>query len=153
MDIIVTTPKSRMREAAEEAEDCKRAGGGEYFRRFSRRPPVEPGDRVYYVEDGYVRGFAVVARLEAHEGLRCQTTSREWPPGWYVFMDATTWRWIRPIPMKGFQGYRRAEGYLTRFPNNPLASVSFVMVIGGWLDPKPSTGGFHVLRLEFLLER
>ena len=52
-DIIVTTPKSEIANAAREAEDVKRAGGGMYFRRFppSMSPDVRPGDRVYYVDD------------------------------------------------------------------------------------------------------
>ncbi|HUX17545.1 MAG TPA: hypothetical protein VMW52_13800 [Phycisphaerae bacterium] len=126
MDIIVTTPKGEMANAAREAEDCKRDGGGEYFRRFpvDRAPEVLPGERVYYVEDGHVRGFAVVTRIHATaSGQCCDTTGRRWPPGFYVFMDATTWRWIKPVLMNGFRGFRYAR--LTP------------AVIGGWLDPKP----------------
>jgi hypothetical protein len=110
MDIIVTTPKSQMANAAQEAADVIADGGGEYFRRFphSQAPKVKPGDRVYYVENGWITGYAVVTRTDdpRHTGVTCDTTMRTWPPGFYVFMDATTWRWIRPIPMKGFQGFR-----------------------------------------------
>jgi len=135
MDIIITTPKGEMANAAQEAEDCKRDGGGEYFRRFpvDRAPEVLPGDRVYYVEDGFVRGFAVVARIHATaSGQCCDTTGRRWPPGFYVFMDATTWKWIRPIPMKGFRGFRYA-GRKWR--------ALCVVEVGGWLDPKPEVEG------------
>jgi len=38
MDIIVTTPKSQMANAAQEAADCIENGGGEYFRRADRPP-------------------------------------------------------------------------------------------------------------------
>jgi hypothetical protein len=135
MDIIVTTPKGEMKNAAREAEDCKRAGGGEYFRRFpvERAPEILPGDRVYYVEDGYIRGFAPIKRILATAaGVRCDTTGRHWPPGYYVFMDATTWKWIRPIPMKGFQGFR----YKT-FASFPQLQDHNLEIVGGWLDPKP----------------
>jgi len=138
MDIIVTTPKGRMAEATKEAEDVKRAGGGEYFRRFSMKPPVEPGDRVFYVEDGYIRGFAVAARVEKKPFVFCGTTFQTWPAGWFIYMDATTWKWIRPIPMKGFQGYRLAHKYLvtleTQWIPGPFRDVK---IIGDWLDPKP----------------
>jgi len=137
MDIIVTTPKREMENAAREAEDCKRAGGGEYFRQVpvTLAPEVLPGDRVYYVEDGYIRGFAVVKRIYATaSGEACDTTGRRWPPGVYVFMDAKTWKWIRPIPMKGFQGFRYARLSLFRLP-------APVEIVGGWLDPKPKAGG------------
>ena len=135
MDIIVTTPKAEMANAAREAEACKRDGGGEYFRRFpvDRAPQVLPGDRVYYVEDGAIRGFAVVKRIHATaRGMPCATTGRRWPPGVYVFMDATTWKWIRPVPMKGFQGFR----YKT-FARFPGLQDHHTEIVGGWLDPKP----------------
>jgi len=143
VDIIVTTPKSRMKEAAQEAEDCKRAGGGHYFRRFSRNRAVDVSDRIYYVEDGYVRGFGLVDKVREHEALTCDTTGREWPAGWYAFMDAMSWKWIAPIRMKGFQGYRLAGGYprsgqgvTHRGDERPV-----VKIVGGWLDPKPGLNG------------
>ena len=130
MDINVTTPKTEIANAAREAEDVKRAGGGgRYFRRFpwSQRPDVRCGDRVYYVEDGYVRGFAVADEVVSEHGVQtCDTTGRTWPEGLYVFMRASTWQWIEPIPMRGFQGFRYAH-----------ASSAPTKIIGGWLDPRP----------------
>ena len=131
-DIIVTTPKNQMANAAREAADCIAAGGGEYFRRFpwSYYPRIRPGERVYYVEDGYVRGYAVVSRvLHSPTGQTCDTTGRRWPAGFYVFMDAATWRWIRPIPMHGFQGFRYAA--------HTLMACEQVVDVGGWLDRRP----------------
>lgn len=146
MDIIVTTPKSQMQNAAREAEDVKRAGGGMYFRRFGTRPNVERGDRLFYVEDGYVRGFAVVEEVRRDDEMICETTGAVWPAGWYVFMPAESWKWIRPIPMKGFQNYRfaRAEGHN---PNviEEAGLVAWIEVVGGWLDPKPEPGELSAL--------
>ena len=133
MDIIVTTPKREMANAAREAEACKRDGGGEYFRRFpvDRAPQVLVGDRIYYVEDGAIRGFAPIKKIHATaSGMCCDTTGRRWPPGVYLFMDATTWKWIRAIPMRGFQGFRYAAS--RRFVPDGI-----VYEVGGWLDPKP----------------
>ncbi len=83
MDIIVTTPKSEMAHAAQEAADVLAAGGGLYFRRFLRsyRPrDVRPGSWVYYVEDGYLRGRCqVVSAFDSRTGLACGTTGRQWP--------------------------------------------------------------------------
>ena len=141
MDIIVTTPKSQMKASAQEAADCIAAGGGEYFRRFGNRPTVLPGNRIYYVEDGYVRGFCRIGSIVHRSSCEvCQTTGRRWPPGTYLYMQATTWQWITPIPMNGFQGFRYAKGgrradgryYLT------LSECSYpIEIVGGWLDPKP----------------
>lgn len=139
MDIIVTTPKSQMANAAREAADVLAAGGGEYFRRFSgghRGPRIAAGERVWYVEDGYIRGFCVVSRvLRRGTDEVCGTTGRVWPHGVYVYMDATTWQWIRPIPMRGFQGYRYVH---PRSVGDLLATqIHQAEIVGGWRDPRP----------------
>lgn len=132
MDIIVTTPKSQMANARKEAEACRKDGGGFYFRHLGAGRPVnvEAGDRIFYVEDGAVRGYATIAGLRDATRLRCTVSDRVWPLGWYAFMDAKTWKWIRPIPMVGFRGFRYlAPGSITALE---------VKVVGGWLDPKPN---------------
>lgn len=147
MDIIVTTPKSQMAAAAQEAADCIRNGGGEYFRRFhSTAYPrdLHVGDRVYYVEDGYIRGFAVVNRmLHSPQGRTCDTTGRVWAQGYFVFMDAASWQWITPIPMLGFQGFRYANydpderQVIEIYPIGGWRRFAPVKVVGGWKDPRP----------------
>lgn len=125
-DIIVTTPKNQIAAAAEEAKFVIKSGGGYYFRRLSSRPKnIRRKSRVFYVEDGYIRGFCIVRELEdLPEGSTCKVTWKKWAPGFYVYMDADSWEWIDPIPMKGFQGFRYAGG------------IKFE-VVGNWLDPKP----------------
>jgi len=140
MDIIVTTPKSEMANAAREAADCIRNGGGWYFRRFnpSMSPKVNRGDRVYYVQDGYVRGFAIVHNIKVVVGRpqRCDTTGTSWPPGFFVFMDSTTWQWITPIPMKGFQGFRYVHP--RSLGERLAAQIQIAKLAGGWKDPRPA---------------
>jgi hypothetical protein len=41
-------------------------------------------------------------------------------------MDATTWKWIEPIPMNGFRGWRYCK-----------LGWEDIKVIGDWLDDKP----------------
>jgi hypothetical protein len=126
-DIMVTTPFSLMAEAAQEAADCLAAGGGEYFRRFPKAISVKPGSRVYYVEDGYIRGFAVVHHAEWNNGETCNTTGRLWNRGFFIFMAAQTWKWVRPLPCKGFQLFKYVkEGF------EPV-------IIGDWQMPRPET--------------
>ena len=139
MDIIVTTPKSEMAHAAQEAADCIAAGGGEYFRHFSDGywgPKIRAGERVWYVEDGYVRGFCVVSRvLRRGAGEVCATTGRVWPNGLYVYMDAASWQWVKPIAMRGFQGYRYVH---PRSVGEWLAAqIHQAEVVGGWRDQRP----------------
>lgn len=124
-DIIVTTPKNKMGLAAEEARQCIEGGGGFYFRTFRNRPTrLQIGSRIFYVEDGFVRGFGVVS--EVFEGtMTCGTSGEDWGEGYHAIMQADSWKWIKPIPMKGFQGWRYFQ-------------TKGIKVIGGWLDPKPS---------------
>lgn len=126
MDIIVTTPKREIANAAAEAAEVIADGGGRYFRHLGRRPEkTKPGERIFYVEDGYIRGFAIILLIEYCD-MKCATTGRMWT-GINAGMDATTWQWIRPIPMRGFQGWR----YFTAPPD--------MEIVGNWLDPKPPT--------------
>lgn len=143
MDILVTTPKSEMANAAQEAADAILRRGGEYFRRFPRGrvPDVKSGDRCYYVEDGFVRGYALITRGFLCDGMVCDATGRRWDEGFYIVMEAASWRWIRPLPMRGFQGFRyasrldAADGQGVRIlAGNGLADVH---EIGNWLDPRP----------------
>lgn len=129
MDIVVTTPADRAEEAAEEVAACLWDGGGCYFRWFSNRPRIHAGERIFYVETGYVRGFAQCDYVTFKgDGVCCETTGHLWPRGWYVFMRADSWKWIKPIPMRGFQGYRYAH-------KQPWFAK--IEIVGGWKDPMP----------------
>lgn len=143
MDIIVTTPKSQIANAAQEAADCIAEGGGVYFRRFSGGVPnINVGERVFYIEDGFVRGYAIVCRVaNVPHTMQCDTTGRWYDPGFYVFMRADSWRWIHPIPMRGTPGFRYARrpgqnpNVLAPFPDEDR--FAYICDIGGWLDGKP----------------
>ena len=122
-DIIVTTPKNRMAEAAHEAEELKAAGGGYYYREYNlrRAPWIEPGQRVYYVEDGMLRGFCVVIAWRLRRAKRrCDSVV-------VVDMYAASWKWIKPIPWKAPRSFQYAPGDLR----------DKIEIVGGWLDPKP----------------
>ena len=127
-NFVVTTPKSEMLNAAREAEACRQAGGGFYFRVFRNCRPdgLDRGSKIFYVEDGYVRGFAVISDI-TRRNFTCEVTGQPSGFGWYAIMPADSWRWIKPIPMKGFQGWRYWGGVFE--------------VIGAWLDPKPELDG------------
>lgn len=131
-DIIVTTPKDRMKAAALEADACRKDGAGFYFRRLCgvdcKGPSIEPGERVYYVEDDRLRGFCILDRLEQKTlEMVCASSGERFFPGLYAFMDATTWTWIKPFLMRGFRGWR----YMPKWKG------ALVEIVGGWLDPRP----------------
>jgi hypothetical protein len=128
MDIIVTTPKTEMQNSASEAEFCKKQGGGFYHRSFSKLPKIREGEKVFYVEDGFIRGFAEVFWTQkASEGVDfiCQVTKRKFSGGGIVTMNAVSWKWIEPIPYKGFQGFRYAKDLNYK-------------IVGDWLAPRPA---------------
>jgi hypothetical protein len=56
-------------------------------------------------------------------------------------MRADSWRWIRPIRLAGFQGFRYAHyrygGQDTREWLVLEGKDYFMAEVGGWLDPRP----------------
>jgi hypothetical protein len=127
-NIIVTTPQQKRLQAAQEAQNCIDQGGGQYFRKFPRGFPkrLNVGDRCYFVQGHYVRGFALVDSLEYLEQQTCDTSGQGYGVGHYAFMDARSWQWVTPTLYKGFQGYRYTEAW-----------VDELAIVGGWLDPIP----------------
>lgn len=124
-NIIVTTPKTEIENAKKEAEHCLSNGGGYYFRKVHKIPKdiVIGESKVYYVEDGFIRGFALVIGCD-EKSEKCEVTNKEYNGG-IIYMTASSWKWIKPIKMKGFQGWRYFDD------NN-------VEIVGDWKDPKPS---------------
>ena len=128
MDIVVTTPKKERVNAEAEAEWAKAQGGGpgvHYFRRMGRVPQeLKPGDKVFYVEDGYVRGFCTLMGIDwGEQEAICEVTMRDWGNGAQLIMRADSWKWVKPIKMKGFQGFR--------YFDQPYE------VVGDWKDKRP----------------
>ena len=127
MDIVVTTPKFEIENARKEAEWTKKQGGGPgvlYFRKLNRAPSgLKVGDRIFYVEGGFVRGFCKVSKIGEQQVLFCEVTGREFRGACIVYMRADSWKWILPIPIKGFQGFRY---FKQKFE-----------IVGDWLDERP----------------
>lgn len=110
MDILVTTPKGEVKTAKIEGKWVEREGGY-WFRVFNFRPKVNAGDRIYFVENGAIRGHGRIFEVARSDGERCEVTGRLWRGDWVVKYDS--WKWLEtPIPFKGFQGIR----YIDRLP-------------------------------------
>jgi len=125
-NIIVTTPKSEMQNAAKEAKKCIEDGAGYYFRSVSKMPKdiVIGESKIYYIEDGYIRGYGVIIGISNGNGQKCSVGDKTWKGPYFIWMPACTWKWIKPIPMKGFQGFR-------------YFNDKDVKVVGEWKDAKP----------------
>jgi len=123
-NIIVTTPKSEIENSRKEAEECAKVGGGFYFRKFKKCPKeLESGSKIFYVEDGYIRGFGEVAKIVKNEKV-CDVTRKNWGMAYFAIVPSCSWKWIKPIKMPGFQGFRYFDD-------------ENVEIVGNWLDPKP----------------
>ncbi len=129
MHIIVSTPIKESDNSWREAEDIKAAGGGTYFRKLARWPSqVNPGDFCFYLDQLAIRGYCAITEIVSGHRL-CETTGRDWGEGYYLLMDATTWKWIEPIPIPagGFRNFQYFDKH--KYPE--------VKVVGGWLDLNP----------------
>jgi len=110
MDIIVTVPKKELKNVdAEEkwSHDLteKQRKSAFCFWSMNRRPKrLEPGDRVYFIQNGFIVNSNEFLRYE-EEGEYCEVTDRYWK-GPILVMDITSIPLKKPVPMKGFQGFR-----------------------------------------------
>ena len=59
--------------------------------------------------------------------MKCEVSGKDWGDGHHAMMPANSWKWIKPLPMRGFQGWRYFEPQY----------VGAVEIVGGWLDPMP----------------
>jgi hypothetical protein len=127
VDSVVTQPKKDRASAALEAQQRMGAGGGFYFRNLGRYKPkrVEVGDRCFYVEDNHIQGFAESTDIHDNLDMRCETKGTLYASGWYVFIDACTWKWIAPLPYSPFQGWRYV-----------LLSDDDMQITSDWLTPR-----------------
>lgn len=104
MNMLVTTPKSEIDNSIDEAEALEEFGGY-YFRTYRFRPKVEVGDKIYFTENGQIRGYGIIISVLQTHGEICEVTGREWKGTWVIKYNQ--WHWLKtPIPYKGFQGIR-----------------------------------------------
>jgi hypothetical protein len=118
MDIIVTTPKSEIETSKKEGEAAERDPTMYWFRTFRFKPRVKPGDKIYFVESGQIKGYGIIFEVSKVADPKldsaCEVTDRVWgnPGDWMV--KYRNWHWLeQPIPFKGFQGIRYAYKYLS----------------------------------------
>jgi hypothetical protein len=103
MHIVVTTPKSELENSKQEAK----SGAKYWFRKLPSKPKnTGAGDRIYYVANNEIVGFAYISTITDANNMHCSTTGRDWGKGVYAIIDAKSWTPIKPIPYKGFRGFR-----------------------------------------------
>jgi hypothetical protein len=96
MDVVVTVPKRLWREWLDEG--CLPGdlwdGLDYYFWVGRTKPRIEPGDRVYIVANGRLRGYALLVRIHVNDGHVALVRRGG--------AEAVT----IPGEVRGFQGYR-----------------------------------------------
>jgi len=111
VNILVTTPKSEIDTSRKEGEIVE-SEGGYWFRTFRYKPKVESGDKIFFVENGLIRGYGIIFEVSQTESEQCEVTGRIWEGNWVVKYHK--WHWLpNPLPFKGFQGIR----YIDRIPD------------------------------------
>lgn len=107
MDWISTLPKQIRWDAYEQELKAVLDGSQEMMYRVRCCPKnIQEGDRWFVLWNGYVRGWMSVTGVVQIGQFQCTTTGKVWPPGWYIKRSGQ-FHHIEPIPMKGFQGYRK----------------------------------------------
>jgi len=106
MDIVVTTPKSAHKLAADEAKFVEENPDAYWFRTLRGKPNVQIGDRVYYIDNGTIRGYGIVFDIEFGE-TECEATGKIYRG---THLKQREWWWLKhPIPFRGFQGFRYVD--------------------------------------------
>ena len=134
-DILVTMPRGVVLGVLRMPEDYYW-----FFRTGGKPRQHQAGGRVFFVYEGFVRGFGITHEIKrlgqqvslesiGADGDRATATikARAFKPGWYLKIYPDSWQWITPIPMQGFQGFR----YSTLHEDQ-------VEVVGGFRDEQPA---------------
>ena len=104
MDIIVTVPKKELKNLKKEDEFAE-ANDNEIIQYWSvpKQPQdINIGERVYFIEDGYIRYWHEFMGFEFD--AVCEVTGRVCP-GLNLILKYPETKLETPVVMKGFQGF------------------------------------------------
>lgn len=95
-DVVVTVPKDRWEEWITEGDLPGEEWNGTYEYAFyvPSRPPIDPGERVYIVAHGKLRGYAPLAHLDPVRS------------GYALIRYGGAVAVTIPEPIRGFRGWR-----------------------------------------------
>ena len=102
--IIYTTPEELLHKQDKLEGDKDKGSCGIYYWEFSRLPKeLTNNGRIYFATKGFIRGYFMVEEiLEYGESLaEIPYNSITW--------SANSWKDIKPIPTKSFQGFKYAD--------------------------------------------
>jgi hypothetical protein len=85
--------------------------------RYNRNNPnIRNGDKIFFVEDGQVRGYGTIFDLYMFDDAElCEIIGGPWGKAGDWVVCYNDWHWLeKPVQMKGFQGFR----YVSRMPDD-----------------------------------
>ena len=103
-DLVVTVPKGRWKEWLAEGDCAGDAATGQTYEFFvgTTPPPIAPGERLYIVAWGLLRGWAPVVRAFGRP-------RREGGANYYIVRGAGAEACTLAEPIRGFQGWRKVH--------------------------------------------
>ena len=109
--IIITLPKSVKWDDYEKELDAVK----DYKQVMNYKVSSIPKDidqikRCYLVHDGFIKGWQEIVGHEKGKTFDCTTTGKNWS-GNFIQRSGPFHYLIKPIPMKGFMGWRYCENY------------------------------------------
>lgn len=108
MDIVITIPKSiKWTDYQMELKAVESSEQTMFFKVPTLPKKANVGDRCYLCHNGLVVGYMNITWMGIMSEFTCTTTIQVWPAGHYIGRSGK-FTYIKPIPYKGFQGYRYA---------------------------------------------
>ncbi len=102
--IIYTTGDKLLHKQDKLKDDPDKSNCGEYYLEFSRFPKkIKEGDRIYFAVNKNIVGYFLIQYLSLYGEpyARVPMDSISW--------NSKTWKDIKPIPTKPFQGFKYAD--------------------------------------------
>ena len=108
MNIVVTVPKSEIKNIADEDQHIADNPGAwmQYWSLKHIPQKLKEGERVYFIENGYIKYYHIY--LGWVRDFTCEVTNRFWP-GINLQLQYPEVPLQNPIPMRGFQNFRYLE--------------------------------------------
>lgn len=107
MDIAVTVPKKEYENIEKENKFVEDNDDVVQYWSMKAKPKYfELGDKVYFVRGGHIIGYQEC--IDFVVDAKCEVTDRTWE-GFNLVLKCPMIELEKPIPMKGFQGYRYYE--------------------------------------------
>jgi len=109
VDIIIYTTKEKLLHKQDKLEgDIDKGDYGIYYWEFSRFPKsITKEDKIYFAIEGFIVGYFEI--LDMNTGEICGSQDPLGIPDNSISWFANSWKEIKPIPTKSFQGFKYAN--------------------------------------------